>query len=109
MQDLQYPNDPLRATNSLLIQAEDYTGILNRLECRQAKRLLEPANIIYWFKNTRAAARRAEAKSAAAARLPLYLDLGHQLDYLFRLVVRGQKPTKVWYHKGECILYSTVH
>jgi hypothetical protein len=65
------------------VEAEEYTAILNGLECRQAKRRLEPANVIYWFKNTRAAARRAEAKFAAG-RLPLYLDMGHQLDYLFR-------------------------
>ncbi len=74
----------LRSTWLCVYQAEEYTETLNGLECRQAKRRLETANIIYWFKNTRAATRRAEAKSAAAGRFPLYLDLGHQLEYLFR-------------------------
>ena len=45
------------------LQAEEYTDILNSLEYREKKRRLEPANIIYWFKNTRAALRRAEVKT----------------------------------------------
>ena len=44
------------------LQVEEYVGILNRLESRKGKKPLDINNVIYWFKNTRAAVKRAQAK-----------------------------------------------
>ena len=46
----------------IILQAEEYTCILNKMAYRQNKRKLEPSNIIYWFKNTRAATRRNQGR-----------------------------------------------
>jgi hypothetical protein len=38
----------------------EYTGILNRLESRLGKKPLDNNNVMYWFKNTRAALKRSQ-------------------------------------------------
>ena len=44
------------------LQVEEYVSILNSLESRKGKKPLDINNVIYWFKNTRAAVKRAQAK-----------------------------------------------
>ena len=44
------------------LQVEEYVNTLNRLESRKGKKPLDINNVIYWFKNTRAAVKRAQAK-----------------------------------------------
>ena len=46
-----------------------YTALLNSLECRAGRRPLDPNNIVYWFKNARAAHRRS-AKTPAEGEAP---------------------------------------
>ena len=41
-------------------QVEEYVAILNSLESRRGKKPLDVNNVIYWFKNTRAAVKRAQ-------------------------------------------------
>ncbi len=49
--------------NLILYQVEEYVRELNSLESRRGRRPLDVNNVIYWFKNTRAAVKRAEMKS----------------------------------------------
>ena len=49
-------------TPSLYPQVEQYTEILNSSPSRVGRPMLDVHNIIYWFKNTRAALRREEAR-----------------------------------------------
>ena len=44
------------------LQVEQYTDILNSAPSRMGRPKLDVHNIIYWFKNTRAALRRAETR-----------------------------------------------
>ena len=46
----------------LLNQVEEYVAILNSLDSRRGKKPLDVNNVIYWFKNTRAAVKRAQVK-----------------------------------------------
>ena len=39
---------------------EEYVAILNSLDSRRGKKPLDVNNVIYWFKNTRAAVKRAQ-------------------------------------------------
>ncbi len=43
-------------------QVEEYVRELNSQESRRGRRPLDVNNVIYWFKNTRAAVKRAEMK-----------------------------------------------
>ena len=42
------------------VQVEEYVAILNSLDSRRGKKPLDVNNVIYWFKNTRAAVKRAQ-------------------------------------------------
>ncbi|TRY72691.1 hypothetical protein TCAL_05396, partial [Tigriopus californicus] len=44
-------------------QVEEYVKELNALDSRRGRKSLDVNNVIYWFKNTRAAVKRAEMKS----------------------------------------------
>ena len=59
--------------SSLYPKVEQYTEILNSSPSRVGRPKLDVHNIIYWFKNTRAALRREEARhlreGGATARL----------------------------------------
>ena len=46
----------------VVLQVEQYTRLLNSAGCRAGRPKLDPHNIVYWFKNTRAALRRAETR-----------------------------------------------
>ena len=46
-----------------IIQVEEYVRELNSLESRRGRKELDVNNVIYWFKNTRAAVKRSEMKS----------------------------------------------
>ena len=48
------------------LQVEEYVSILNSLESRKGKKPLDINNVIYWFKNTRAAVKRAQAESRSS-------------------------------------------
>ena len=56
------------------LQVEDYVLILNSLESRKGKKPLDVNNVIYWFKNTRAAVKRAQAKTDRPFLDPFYLQ-----------------------------------
>ena len=43
-------------------QVEDYVRELNSLESRRGRKELDVNNVIYWFKNTRAAVKRQSMK-----------------------------------------------
>ena len=70
---------------STRLQVEEYVSILNSLDCRVGKKPLEVNNVIYWFKNTRAAVKRALTKTELA-RSPSYVQ--EQL-YLARALQGG--------------------
>ena len=42
---------------------EEYVRELNSLESRRGRKELDVNNVIYWFKNTRAAVKRSEMKN----------------------------------------------
>ena len=44
---------------------EGYVRELNSLEARRGRKPLDVNNVIYWFKNTRAAVKRTEMKTRA--------------------------------------------
>lgn len=44
---------------------EGYVKELNSLEARRGRKPLDVNNVIYWFKNTRAAVKRTEMKTRA--------------------------------------------
>ena len=46
-------------------QVEGYVRELNSLEARRGRKPLDVNNVIYWFKNTRAAVKRTEMKTRA--------------------------------------------
>ena len=48
--------------NEVFVEVEHYTHILNTATGRAGRPKLDVHNIIYWFKNTRAALRRAEIR-----------------------------------------------
>ena len=56
------------------LQVEDYVTILNSLESRKGKKPLDVNNVIYWFKNTRAAVKRAQAKTDRTFLDPFYIQ-----------------------------------
>jgi hypothetical protein len=45
---------------TLSCQVKEYTRTLNSLESRRGKKPLDTNNVMYWFKNTRAAVKRAQ-------------------------------------------------
>ena len=51
----------------VVLQVEQYTRLLNSAGCRAGRPKLDPHNIVYWFKNTRAALRRAETRLGGEA------------------------------------------
>ncbi|CAB4068105.1 unnamed protein product [Lepeophtheirus salmonis] len=51
-------------------QVEEFVKELNSLECRKGRKALDVNNVIYWFKNTRAAVKRAEMKSKQNPSIP---------------------------------------
>ena len=53
----------MTANTIFLFQVEEYVKELNSLESRRGRRPLDVNNVIYWFKNTRAAVKRAEMKA----------------------------------------------
>ena len=53
--------------SSCVLQVEQYTRRLNSAGCRAGRPKLDPHNIVYWFKNTRAALRRAETRLGGEA------------------------------------------
>ena len=53
--------------SSCVLQVEQYTRLLNSAGCRAGRPKLDPHNIVYWFKNTRAALRRAETRLGGEA------------------------------------------
>ena len=53
---------------------EEYVRILNSLESRKGKKPLDINNVIYWFKNTRAAVKRAQVKQEKQFLDPLYFQ-----------------------------------
>ena len=44
-------------------KVEEYVRELNSLESRRGRKELDVNNVIYWFKNTRAAVKRSEIKN----------------------------------------------
>ena len=56
------------------LQVEDYVATLNGLESRKGKKPLDINNVIYWFKNTRAAVKRAQMKNERHLLEPFYLQ-----------------------------------
>ena len=56
------------------LQVEEYVTILNALESRKGKKPLDINNVIYWFKNTRAAVKRAQAKHDRQILDPFYFQ-----------------------------------
>ena len=55
-------------------QVEDYVKTLNSLESRKGKKPLDINNVIYWFKNTRAAVKRAQTKHERQLVDPFYFQ-----------------------------------
>ena len=51
--------------DTLSPQVEGYVRELNSLEARRGRKPLDVNNVIYWFKNTRAAVKRTEMKTRA--------------------------------------------
>ena len=51
-------------------QVEEFVRELNSLESRRGRRPLDVNNVIYWFKNTRAAVKRAEMKARVGYTAP---------------------------------------
>ena len=49
------------------LQVEEYVATLNGLESRKGKKPLDINNVIYWFKNTRAAVKRQMMKDRSGA------------------------------------------
>ena len=56
------------------LQVEEYVATLNALESRKGKKPLDINNVIYWFKNTRAAVKRAQMKNERHLLEPFYLQ-----------------------------------
>ena len=61
------------------LQVEEYVTILNSLESRKGKKPLDINNVIYWFKNTRAAVKRAQIKNDRHLLDPFYFQKLPQL------------------------------
>ena len=55
-------------------QVEEYVNILNSLEARKGKKPLDINNVIYWFKNTRAAVKRQQTKHDRKMMDPFYFQ-----------------------------------
>ena len=53
-------NTNFRTDKHTEVQVEEYVAILNSLDSRRGKKPLDVNNVIYWFKNTRAAVKRAQ-------------------------------------------------
>ena len=68
------------------LQVEEYVATLNGLESRKGKKPLDINNVIYWFKNTRAAVKRAQMKNDRHLLEPFYLQKPHIYDGVERLV-----------------------
>lgn len=60
-------------------QVEEYVRELNSLESRRGRRPLDVNNVIYWFKNTRAAVKRAEMKARVSSNPPANSNLSHDV------------------------------
>jgi len=60
----------------LLRQVEEYVQELNSLESRRGRKELDVNNVIYWFKNTRAAVKRAEMKTRSISTASTCTALG---------------------------------
>ena len=56
-----------------MLQVEQYTRLLNSAGCRAGRPKLDPHNIVYWFKNTRAALRRAETRHGGEAARSVFM------------------------------------
>ena len=56
------------------LQVEEYVETLNGLESRKGKKPLDINNVIYWFKNTRAAVKRAQMKNERHLVEPFYFQ-----------------------------------
>nr|CAI5821095.1 unnamed protein product [Callosobruchus analis] len=54
-------------------QIQQYVKELNSLESRRGRKPLDINNVVYWFKNARAAQKRAEVRSVATPSLPCHL------------------------------------
>lgn len=54
-------------------QIQNYVRELNELESRRGRKPLDVNNVVYWFKNARAAQKRAELRGSAAAALGCHL------------------------------------
>ena len=52
-------------------QIQQYVRELNSLESRRGRKPLDVNNVVYWFKNARAAQKRAEIRSGAPGELEL--------------------------------------
>ena len=72
------------------LQVEEYVATLNGLESRKGKKPLDINNVIYWFKNTRAAVKRAQMKNERHLLEPFYLQ---KLPQLYGGVDRLEYPT----------------
>ena len=55
-------------------QVEEYVKTLNSLDSRKGKKPLDINNVIYWFKNTRAAVKRAQTKHERQLVDPFYFQ-----------------------------------
>ena len=84
------------------LQVEEYVATLNGLESRKGKKPLDINNVIYWFKNTRAAVKRAQMKNERHLLEPFYLQklpqmyggldrLGKVSNFLFNLPLHYSK------------------
>ena len=82
------------------LQVEEYVATLNGLESRKGKKPLDINNVIYWFKNTRAAVKRAQMKNERHLLEPFYLQKLPQmyggLDRLGKVFKKSYESGGLW-------------
>jgi homeobox domain-containing protein len=66
-----------------VFQIQQYVKELNSLESRRGRKPLDINNVVYWFKNARAAQKRAELRGVGPGELR-HLDVSSVLDGGFK-------------------------
>jgi hypothetical protein len=66
-----------------MLQIQQYVKELNSLESRRGRKPLDINNVVYWFKNARAAQKRAELRGVGPGELR-HLDVSSPLDGRFK-------------------------
>jgi hypothetical protein len=70
-----------------VFQIQQYVKELNSLESRRGRKPLDINNVVYWFKNARAAQKRAELRGVGPGEFPqgrLHMSFGHRF-YMTRI------------------------